>query len=141
MRTTTSSQTSFLRYREGPSRVTDEDYIDGPPELVFEIAASSASLHRRGRFQRVTAATRPSAVVNSKRGTTTMTTASSSGKRDRAFRARMRAQGLRPIEIWVPDVHSPTFAAEAHRQSLLAAQSATAEEDQAFVDSISDFSE
>ncbi len=35
---------SFLRYREGTSRVTDDDYIDGPPELVFEIAASSASI-------------------------------------------------------------------------------------------------
>ena len=67
-----------------------------------------------------------------------MTTASSSGKRDRAFRARMRAQGLRPIEIWVPDVHSPEFAAEAHRESLLIAQSPS-EEDQAFVDSISDY--
>jgi Protein of unknown function (DUF3018) len=67
-----------------------------------------------------------------------MTAIGSSGKRDRAFRARMRAQGLRPIEIWVPDVNSPEFAAEAHRESLLAAQSETAEEDQAFVDSVSE---
>ncbi|MGH3923785.1 MAG: antitoxin MazE-like protein, partial [Pseudonocardiaceae bacterium] len=35
--------------------------------------------------------------------------------RVRAHRARLRAQGLRPIQIWVPDVRSPTFVAEAHR--------------------------
>lgn len=31
----------------------------------------------------------------------------------------MRAQGLRPIQIWVPDVRSPGFADEARRQSAL----------------------
>ncbi len=54
----------------------------------------------------------------------------------RAHRDRLRLQGLRPIQIWVPDVRSPSFAAEAHRQSLLAAQGGG--DDQAFVDSISD---
>ena len=49
----------------------------------------------------------------------------------------MRRQGLRPIQFWVPDTRSPEFAAEAHRQSLLVARSPYAEEDQAFVDSIS----
>ena len=53
-------------------------------------------------------------------------------------RARLRAQGLRPIQIWVPDVNSPEFAAEAHRQSLAVAQSDGEKDDQAFVDSISD---
>jgi len=53
----------------------------------------------------------------------------------------MRRQGLRPIQIWVPDVRSPEFAAEAHRQSLAIAQSAQEAEDQAFIDSISDFDE
>jgi hypothetical protein len=55
----------------------------------------------------------------------------------RAHRERLRAQGLRPIRIWVPDVRSPAFRAEAHRQSLLIASSPHEEEDQAFVDSIS----
>jgi Protein of unknown function (DUF3018) len=32
--------------------------------------------------------------------------------------ARLRSQGLRPIQIWVPDVRAPTFLSEAHRQSL-----------------------
>jgi Uma2 family endonuclease len=35
---------SFLRYRDGSSRVTTDDYIEGAPELVFEIAASSAAV-------------------------------------------------------------------------------------------------
>lgn len=56
----------------------------------------------------------------------------------RAHRARLRAQGLRPIQIWVPDVRSATFVAEAHQQSMAVASSAQAEEDQAFVDAVSD---
>ena len=54
-----------------------------------------------------------------------------------AYRARLRAQGLRPIQIWVPDVRSPEFAAEARRQSLAVSRSPHAAEDQAFVDAIS----
>ena len=54
-------------------------------------------------------------------------------------RDRLRAQGLRPIQIWVPDVNSENFRKEAHRQSLLAAKSPHAAEDQAFVDSISEW--
>ena len=34
------------------------------------------------------------------------------------YRARMRAQGFRPIQLWVPDTRSPKFAAECRRQSL-----------------------
>ena len=62
----------------------------------------------------------------------------SSRDRVRAYRERLRKQGLRPIQLWVPDTRSPDFAAEAHRQSLLASRSPHAEDDQAFVDSISD---
>ena len=65
----------------------------------------------------------------------------SSREKVKAYRERMRRQGLRPIQIWVPDVRSPEFAAEAHRQSLAIAQSAQEAEDQAFIDSISDFDE
>ena len=57
----------------------------------------------------------------------------------RAHRDRLRAQGLRPIQIWVPDVRSASFKSEAHRQSLSVATSAQASEDQAFVDAISDW--
>jgi len=63
--------------------------------------------------------------------------AMSSREKTRAYRERMKRKGLRPIQIWVPDVRSPEFAAEAHRQSLLAAQSPHAKEDQDFIDAIS----
>ena len=36
-----------------------------------------------------------------------------------AHRAQLRARGLRPIQIWVPDTRAPGFAEEARRQSLL----------------------
>lgn len=54
-------------------------------------------------------------------------------------RARLRAQGLRPIQIWVPDVRASSFKAEAHRQSLAVAASVPAADDQAFIDAISDW--
>ena len=54
-------------------------------------------------------------------------------------RARLRALGLRPIQIWVPDVRAPSFKAEAHRQSLAVAASVHAAEDQAFIDAVSDW--
>jgi hypothetical protein len=52
----------------------------------------------------------------------------------RACRRRLRRQGLRPIEIWVPDMQSPEFAAEAHRQLLAVADSPHAKDDQEFID-------
>ncbi len=56
----------------------------------------------------------------------------------REHRERLREQGLRPIQIWVPDVRSPAFRSEAHRQSAAVAASAHAREDQAFIDAVSD---
>ena len=53
-------------------------------------------------------------------------------------RDRLREQGLRPIQIWVPDVRAPAFRSEAHRQSLAVAASDHAHEDQAFIDAVSD---
>jgi hypothetical protein len=57
----------------------------------------------------------------------------------RAYRDRLRAQGLRPIQIWVPDVRASSFRSEAHRQSLMVATSGHAADDQAFIDAISDW--
>ncbi len=56
----------------------------------------------------------------------------------RAYRERLRAQGLRPVQVWVPDTRSPAFAAEARRQSLAVASSPREAEDQAFVDAVSE---
>lgn len=63
---------------------------------------------------------------------------SSSREKVRAHRERLRAQGLRPVQIWVPDVRSPGFRAEAHRQSLIVALSAQKRDDQEFIDAVSD---
>ena len=55
----------------------------------------------------------------------------------REHRERLRRQGLRPIQIWVPDVRAPAFRSEARRQSLAVAASPRANEDQAFIDAVS----
>ena len=38
-------------------------------------------------------------------------------------RDALRAAGLRPVQIWVPDTRQPGFAAQCNRQSKLAAKS------------------
>lgn len=66
--------------------------------------------------------------------------ANSKSSRDkvRMHRKRLREQGLRPIQIWVPDMRSSAFASEAHRQSLAVANSSHAKQDQGFIDAVSD---
>lgn len=65
----------------------------------------------------------------------------SSRDKVRAHRQRLRQQGLRPIQIWVPDMRSPAFVAEARRQSRAVAQSSHAREDQDFINAIFDWDE
>ncbi|HKO05235.1 MAG TPA: antitoxin MazE family protein [Candidatus Acidoferrales bacterium] len=65
----------------------------------------------------------------------------SSREKVRAHRKRLRQQGLRPVQIWVPDVRSPGFGAEARRQSRAVARSRRARQDQDFIDAISDWGE
>ena len=48
--------------------------------------------------------------------------ASSVSARVQKRRDVLRAAGLRPIQIWVPDTRLPSFAEECRRQSGLAAQ-------------------
>jgi hypothetical protein len=68
-----------------------------------------------------------------------MVTDTGSRGRVRAHRARLRAQGLRPVQIWVPDVSAEGFTLEAHRQSRAVAASEGAEDDQAFIDAVTDW--
>jgi hypothetical protein len=67
----------------------------------------------------------------------TRDSAAKNRQKTRDWRARMRARGLRPIQIWVPDTRAPGFAAEAARQMRVLAESRHAADDQAFVDAIS----
>nr|WP_244600215.1 antitoxin MazE family protein [Blastochloris tepida] len=34
-----------------------------------------------------------------------------------SYRQRMRAAGLRPVQIWVPDTRAPDFAEKCRRQA------------------------
>ena len=62
----------------------------------------------------------------------------SSREKVQAHRKRLRQQGLRPIQIWVPDMASPKLAKQARRQSLAVARSSYAGEDQGFIDAVTD---
>ena len=55
----------------------------------------------------------------------------------RRHRERMRANGLRPVQVWVPDTRTERFRKEAHRQSLAVARSAHERADQEFIDAVS----
>lgn len=61
----------------------------------------------------------------------------SSREKVRRYRERMRARGLRPVQIWVPDTRTANFSKEAHRQSLAVARSTGESADQAFIDAVS----
>jgi hypothetical protein len=60
-------------------------------------------------------------------------------RRVEKHRQSLRAAGLRPIQIWVPDVRSKRFAAQARRQSLAIARSAQEKDDLAFIESVADW--
>ena len=44
-------------------------------------------------------------------------------------RAALRAAGLRPVQLWVPDSRRPGFAVECARQSVLMAEADRADVD------------
>ncbi len=67
----------------------------------------------------------------------TRVSSDSSREKVRAHRKRLREMGLRPIQLWVPDMRSPAFVREARRQSLAVAKSLHAVDDQEFIDAIS----
>lgn len=65
---------------------------------------------------------------------------SSANARVQKHRQALRAAGLRPIQIWVPDVRSKGFATQARKQSLAIAKSAQEQEDLVFIASLADWS-
>jgi hypothetical protein len=56
-------------------------------------------------------------------------TATHVNARVKKHRDALRAAGLRPVQIWVPDTRRPDFAKECRRQSLLVAQADKADTD------------
>jgi len=49
----------------------------------------------------------------------------------------MRRRGFRLVQVWVPDVRSDEFAAEARRQSKAVAAADRSGDDQDFVEAVS----
>jgi hypothetical protein len=63
-------------------------------------------------------------------------------RKARDWRAKQRAKGLRPVQLWIRDTRDPAFREECRRQALALASSPSAAEDQAWVDAVSiDWSE
>ena len=52
-----------------------------------------------------------------------------SRERVRKRRDAMRAAGLRPVQIWVPDTRRPGFAEECRRQAMIVAAADAADEE------------
>ena len=49
-----------------------------------------------------------------------------SSERVKRRRDKLRAAGMRPVQIWVPDTRSAAFAAECRRQCAVIAEAARA---------------
>jgi hypothetical protein len=60
----------------------------------------------------------------------------SSREKVRTYRKRMRAKGMRLVQLWVPDTRAAEFAKEAARQSLLANESPSAAINQAWAEAL-----
>jgi hypothetical protein len=58
-----------------------------------------------------------------------------------ARRARLRAQGLRPVQHWVPDLRDPKVRADLRRQGKLLGQHPENAEIDAWIDAVYDWSE
>ena len=61
----------------------------------------------------------------------------SSRDKVREHRTRLRAQGLRPVQIWVPDVRARSFITAARKQSRALCASDHERADQEFIDHVS----
>ncbi len=66
-----------------------------------------------------------------------MANAGTGAERVQRRRDKLRAAGLRPVQIWVPDTRAPGFAAECARQcALLALPSNRDPQDEAWLDAL-----
>jgi Protein of unknown function (DUF3018) len=66
--------------------------------------------------------------------------APSASKRMSAYRDRLRASGLRPVQVWLPDTRSADFANQCAIEARAIAAGGKGEDElQAFVDAVSDW--
>ena len=61
-------------------------------------------------------------------------------ERVRKHRESLRAKGLRPIQIWIPDTRKPGFAEEARRQCLAVRGDPQAKEVVDWIEQVMDYS-
>lgn len=59
-------------------------------------------------------------------------------ERVQKYRATLRAAGLRPVQIWIPDPRRRGFAAECRRQSLSLAKDVSEDEILAWLEAAAD---
>ena len=85
---------------------------------------------------RAKAAIRKTKSSAAKRARAKSSRAKSSRVKVRAYRQRLRAKGLRLVQMWLPDTRTPEFAQLAHRASVAIANSPTEQDDQSFIDSV-----
>lgn len=78
---------------------------------------------------------------SAKRKPKTKSRPKSSRDKVRAYRARKRREGLRLVQMWLPDQSSPEFRKEAARQSRLIRESPGEKETMDFIEAITDWSE
>lgn len=64
--------------------------------------------------------------------------AASTAERVKKHRDALRAAGLRPVQVWVPDTRQPHFAAECRRQSRLVAHKAAEAASQHWLEQVAD---
>ncbi len=113
--------------------------IARPAQLHARTAARKPSRLNTAGAKRSRSATSRAAVQRAKTTPTGTTLPKSSREKVKAYRERMRRRGMKLIQIWVPDPKSPYFFAEARRQARVIAESPQEKDDQAFIDSISDW--
>jgi len=64
-----------------------------------------------------------------------------SAQKMRNYRNRMKAAGLRPIQLWVPDIRSQKIVAEIRRQSIRVSSATEEPRIMDFVESVMDHEE
>ncbi len=67
-----------------------------------------------------------------------MATALTPSDKMRRYRRKMRVDGLRPVQLWVPDARAPGFAEEARAQSLRVSVSPGEREALDFIEAVAD---
>jgi hypothetical protein len=67
-----------------------------------------------------------------------MTTTLTPSEKQRRYRNRLQKQGLRTVEIWVPDTRAANFVAQCKKQSAIIAAQRSEKETLAFIDDIAD---